>query len=107
VPRGRPAHRSDRALRQAVIELLKLTGPGVTYGEVERHFPTTPRTELHELTDRFRHICRVRWGDTVIATRWTTPGTVWAMDHTQPPMWIDGLFPKILVVRDLASGTVA
>lgn len=103
-PRGRPAHRSDRALRQAVIELLKLTGPGVTYGEVERHFPATPRAELHELTDRFRHVCRVRWGATVLATRWTTPGTVWAMDHTQPPVRIDGCFPKILVVRDLASG---
>jgi len=104
VPRGRPAHRSDQATRQEVIAQLQLTGPRVTYAEMERLFPDIPRTELHELTDRFRHVCRVRWGDTVIATRWTTSGSVWAMDHTQPPCWIDGLFPKILVVRDLASG---
>ncbi len=34
---------------------------------------------------------------------WTTPGAVWAVDFTQPPLPIDGHFEHILVIRDLAS----
>jgi transposase InsO family protein len=36
--------------------------------------------------------------------RWQRPGTVWAIDHSEPPRPIDGCYPQILAVRDLASG---
>ena len=35
---------------------------------------------------------------------WHQPGAVWAMDHADPPRPIDGRWPHILAVRDLASG---
>jgi hypothetical protein len=35
---------------------------------------------------------------------WQVPGSVWAMDFTEAPAAIDGLFPYVLAVRDLASG---
>jgi hypothetical protein len=35
---------------------------------------------------------------------WTTAGSVWAMDFTEAPAPIDGRFPYLLAVRDLASG---
>ena len=34
----------------------------------------------------------------------TTPGTVWAMDFAQMKRPVDGIFPYVLAVRDLASG---
>ena len=34
---------------------------------------------------------------------WHRPGAVWAMDHTEPPTPIDGRWPHVLAVRDLAS----
>ncbi|MCC9609401.1 transposase family protein [Blastopirellula sp. JC732] len=36
--------------------------------------------------------------------RWRRPGSVWAIDHGEPPQPIDGHFRQILAVRDLASG---
>ena len=36
--------------------------------------------------------------------RWTKAETVWAMDFTRPPASVDGIYPYILAVRDLASG---
>jgi transposase InsO family protein len=35
---------------------------------------------------------------------WQQPGTVWAMDFSKAPVPIDGLYPYLLAVRDLASG---
>jgi transposase InsO family protein len=40
----------------------------------------------------------------VHALRWKRPGRVWAIDHTKPPEPIEGVFKRLLVVRDLASG---
>ena len=35
---------------------------------------------------------------------WHRPGAVWAMDFTEPPAPIDGLYHYLFAVRDLASG---
>ena len=35
---------------------------------------------------------------------WNVSGAVWAIDHSEPPRPIDGLYTQILAVRDLASG---
>jgi transposase InsO family protein len=45
-----------------------------------------------------------RHPQSVETLHWTTPGRVWAMDHTDPPGVIDGQYPDVLAVRDLASG---
>jgi len=39
-----------------------------------------------------------------MALRWRRTARVWAMDFTDPPMPVEGKYPKILVIRDLASG---
>ena len=36
--------------------------------------------------------------------RWHKPGTVWAIDFFDAPLPVDGIFPYVFVVRDLASG---
>ena len=36
--------------------------------------------------------------------QWPVPGRVWAIDYAEPPRPIDGRFPYLLAVRDLASG---
>jgi transposase InsO family protein len=41
---------------------------------------------------------------TMLRLTWHEPGSIWAMDHTRPPEPIDGIYPSILCVRDLASG---
>ena len=104
VARGRPAHRSDLDTRNAICEFLRITGPHVRLAELQRSFPQVPRGEATDFLARYRWICTNKVRPTATACRWTTPGTVWAMDHTTPPMLIDGEFPKILAVRDLASG---
>ncbi len=35
---------------------------------------------------------------------WSRPGRVWAIDHSEAPGPIDGVYPAILAVRDLGSG---
>jgi transposase InsO family protein len=35
---------------------------------------------------------------------WRRPGTVWAADFSEPRQPIDGVYPRLLAVRDLASG---
>ena len=63
-----------------------------------------PRAELDELLKRYRRVWRKRHYHAWHVLRWQTPGTVWAMDFTQAPHPIDGLYPYLFAVRDLASG---
>jgi hypothetical protein len=35
---------------------------------------------------------------------WHLPGRVWAIDHAKPPTPVDGIYPAMFAVRDLASG---
>lgn len=50
---------------------------------------------------RFEHLGKK---SLIHVVRWHKAGSVWAMDYTQPPAPIDGVFSNILAVRDLASG---
>ncbi len=62
------------------------------------------RGELVELQRRYRRAWRRKQRLLVGVLHWTRPGSVWAMDFTEPAAPIDGLFPEILAVRDLGSG---
>ncbi len=57
-----------------------------------------------ELQRRYRRAWRRKQRLLVGVLHWTRPGSVWAMDFTEPAAPIDGLFPEILAVRDLGSG---
>jgi len=102
-PRGRPAPRSSRLLRNQVVQLLCLTGPSVGMPTLQAAFPTMPRSELKDILRRFRRVWQHQNQRLIHRLRWHRPGTVWAVDHLQPDRPIDGKYPYALSVRDLAS----
>jgi transposase InsO family protein len=59
---------------------------------------------LADLQSDYRFAYQDAHRQVVETLTWTTPGTVWAIDHTQPPQPVDGVYRQILAVRDLASG---
>lgn len=98
--RGRPPDHADRATRRAILETLERS-PWIGQPTLQRLHPGTARAELVELQQRYRHVTRRRRQANVASVHWTRPGTVWAMDHTKPPMLVDGLYDRVLAVRDL------
>jgi len=102
--RGRPAERPEVTERNEIIALFNLMGPGVGLPTLRATFPHVPVRELEHLKTRYRNTYRKKNTLLIQALRWEYPGAVWAMDYTQPPRPIDGIYPYLLVVRDLASG---
>lgn len=102
--RGRPPERTDRETREQVIAMFMIMGPGVGVPTLQALFPEASRRELEDLARRYRDPHLRRTSMLVHVLRWRRTGAVWAMDFTQPPTPVDGRYPKILVVRDLASG---
>jgi transposase InsO family protein len=112
VPLGRPARRSPWELRMAALDFLKHHGPNASLPTLQQHFPAMARAELDQLRHRYRRVLHLRYHDTVHVLHWQKPGRVWALDFAQPSDSsgqlslppVDGLFPYLLAVRDLASG---
>jgi transposase InsO family protein len=102
--RGRPVRRPAVAVRQAVLAKLAEWGPRVGVGRLRAAFPTVARAELVDLRDRYRRVVRDRRRGRLARLTWTRPGAVWAADFAWPPAAIDGRYPRLLSVRDLASG---
>ena len=71
---------------------------------LQRVFPQVARRELAELERAYR--LELRRAHPVLqgVLHWSTPGRVWAMDHSRPPESIEGRYRWIFSVRDLASG---
>lgn len=103
-PRGRPLRRSDPATRNTLIAHIRDLGPQTGVEVLRSHSPPMPRSEITDVVRRFRQLWRQRRRRSFLRLKWTTPGTVWAMDHALPPQPIDGQHAAILAVRDLASG---
>lgn len=103
-PLGRACHRSDRRSRNAAIDLMNTVGPRIGLPALRNAFPKMARGELDNLKLRFRRVWRRdnRYFGHVL--HWHRPGSVWAMDHVDPPCAIDDRWPHLLAVRDLASG---
>ena len=101
---GRPLELSARPERQVVLDLLKQLGPDTSLAFLREHFPTVARAELEDLLRRYRRVCARRYPPSLNVLQWTTPGAVWAMDFTEAPTAIDGKYPYLFAVRDLASG---
>jgi transposase InsO family protein len=103
-PLGRPVLRSSREARDAVIEVLDEHGPGVGVPTLRRRFPAMSRAELADLLARYRRAWRRRNRVPLRVLSWSAPGSVWAVDFTGPRPAVDGRYPYLLAVRDLASG---
>ena len=103
-PRGRPVVISHRNHRDQVKHLLDALGPHIACSTLEIFFPLMSRRELRRLLERYRRIGRKKKRLQLHQLHWHRPGSVWAIDYTEPPAPVDGLYSSILVVRDLASG---
>jgi hypothetical protein len=102
--RGRPAGQVDQATRLAIMAVFHLMGPGVGLPTLRALFPQAARGELEDLLLRFRRVWKKGSRALIYALKWLLPGTVWAIDWYEPPRPVDGIFPYVLLVRDLASG---
>lgn len=105
-PRGRPAENSGDDARQDVLAALLLFGPDVGVPSLRSLFPDMARAELEYHQRRFRTLTRRACKTLIYTLRWNRIGTVWAMDFYKPPKPVDGIYPAVLSVRDLASGFV-
>jgi transposase InsO family protein len=102
--RGRPIEPAEAELRAAVYATLQELGPGSGVPTLHRLFPEVGKRELEELVRRYRHAHRRERRILLYALRWRRPGSVWAMDFTEPPKPVEGLYDQIFCVRDLPSG---
>jgi transposase InsO family protein len=103
-PVGRPLATLDAETESDAREFLERHGAATGAPRLCGHFPGASPRALLRLLKAFRQE-RVRGRTEVVtALTWTTPGTVWAIDYTEPPSPVDGQLPSILSVRDLASG---
>jgi transposase InsO family protein len=103
-PLGRPCQRADVAIRNQAIGFLRVTDAALSLPTFQAQFPGLARREAQDLLLRFRCHCRQDNQRLLYVLHWHHPGTVWATDHVQPPFPVDGCYPYLLAVRDLASG---
>jgi transposase InsO family protein len=104
--RGRPVEPVSRDQRWSILAVFGLMGPQVGLPTLQSLFPDVARSALIDLQRRCREIFMRRAAWIVHTLRWTRAGAVWAIDFTKPPAPIEGLYTRLLVVRDLASGCV-
>jgi transposase InsO family protein len=100
---GRPTLRSPVADRTEVLDVLNELGPATSVATLRDCFPWMPRAELDDLVKRYRRVWQKRHQHAPYALHWQRPGAVWAMDFSQAPRPIDGIYPYLFAVRDLAS----
>ena len=102
--RGRKALACDVETRNSVIHFLHhVTGPSVGLPTLQCLFRQVPRCVLRELLAKYRRVWRRRYVQQGFRLFWHYAGTVWAMDHSEPKHPVDGIYPYLLAVRDLAS----
>lgn len=101
---GRPSQRSPLSERRALLAVLDELGPRTGLPTLRDCFPAMPRAETANFLARFRRVWKKRHHQMQHVLHWQVPGSVWAMDFAEAPSAIDGLYPYLLAVRDLASG---
>jgi transposase InsO family protein len=102
--RGRPHVRCLAAEADLVLGFWHSHGPHIGLPSLRATFPALPRAELEDLLTCYRHLWLVTHPRLRCELHWPVPGTVWAMDFTEVSPAIDGQYPYVLAVRDLASG---
>ena len=100
---GRPTWRSSRADRMEVLDVLNELGPATSVATLCDCFPSMRRAELEDLVKRYRRVWRKRHQTATCSLAWQRLGAVWAMDFSEAPRPIEGIYPYLLAVRDLAS----
>jgi len=101
---GRPHLHCTLDESQAVIRFLHGHGPWVGMPTLTGQFAGLPAAELRDLLRVFRHLWVGQHPRERCVLHWHQVGTVWAMDFTKVQSPIDGIYPYVFAVRDLASG---
>jgi transposase InsO family protein len=92
------------ATRNQVFRFLhEVTGPAVGLPALRPLFAQVPRCILADLLRRYRRVWRRRYRRKGYRLTWHVPGAVWAMDFSEAPHPIDGVYEYLFAVRDLAS----
>lgn len=105
-PRGRPYAEIDPDTRYQVGLAMDLLGSETSFSFLWSVFPDQPREALRALYREKKAEIRKRANAYKCVLLWKRPGRVWAMDFTTPESDIDGVFPRIFVVKDLASQAI-
>jgi transposase InsO family protein len=101
---GRPRTPSSPQQQQAVFDWMRQAGPGVALADVQMQFGSLARAELDDIRKVYRSLWRKQNRRLLHVLHWQRPGSVWAMDFATAPRPVDGIYPHLLAVRDLASG---
>jgi transposase InsO family protein len=104
VPLGRRIKALTAEQRQVVVGHIDEHGPGIALSSLRLEFPSLARAELEAILGRYRCDWQQANQQIVHVLHWTCPGAVWAMDFHGPRPLVDGLYPYLFAVRDLASG---
>lgn len=106
-PRGRPPRQGTAETRAEVLDFVLGVGLHVGAPVVHDVFDhEISRREVEAILRELRATLDPDVVDPPYVLTWPRAGAVWAADFTEPPSPIDGLYPLILVVRDLASGAL-
>jgi len=93
----------DIPTRNEVLRFLHhVTGPAVGLPALQDLFRNVPRCILEDLLRRYRKVWQTRYAQHGFELMWHYAGAVWAIDFTKPREPIDGVFPYLLAIRDLA-----
>ena len=101
-PRGRPPKPLRDEEREALQAMLLTQSSTINLAAASRAYPEAARRVLHEERTKARREKR-RSLHTLV---WTRVGALWAADHTQVPIPIDGVDDQLLSVRELAAPMV-
>ena len=103
-PLGRPQIQIDPDLELEIQSLLFMVTPFIGLDALLTLYPTVEPRALERLLWKTRALWTEEARPFLWSLRWQDVGRVWAMDFTKPDLPIDGVFPHIFMVRDLASG---
>ena len=103
LPLGRPIRAANRQERNDVIHFLDEWGPSIGLPTLQFLFPTLARAALADILDRYRWLWRRLHRLPIHLLHWSEVGRVWAVDFHGPRPPLDGFYPHLLAVRDLAS----
>ncbi len=103
-PRGRKLKVTERWMKECILAVYYLAGPGIGLPTLRSLFPGAPKRDLEDMLQRFRAADLHKGGYMLHALRWWKAGSIWAVDHLEPPKPVDNIYPYVLAVRDLASG---
>ncbi len=89
--------------RNEIIAVMKELGPKTGMPTYQGLFPDIPWGVLWDLLSRYRELDALKSSRLARSLQWTRAGAVWAMDHSDPPLPVDGRYAHLFADRDLAA----